>query len=217
MATLQEIRKKLQQSKQQADVVLTPTQTKAKLKRIKELLARLKKGEDITRRDLKSVLTEQQWKDFEQANSYMDVDYTEVVERPQELNAYMEKMKQGDFYHARAESTPVTDRTRRGNNNSTGRQRLYTKAESCYEDAVMYLCSLLDGNDARLAQEIRLWLDRDVDTRVGYEPSIDPQGVPRIRGSRSKHSDSTKSVNKYEIKRQNKKEALENAISALKS
>ena len=47
MATLQEIRKKLQQSKQQADVVLTPTQTKAKLKRLKEQLARLKKGEDM--------------------------------------------------------------------------------------------------------------------------------------------------------------------------
>jgi len=220
MSKLSEIRNKLQQAQQaksNAVAELDPKLKAKRLKRLKELLTRLKKGEDITRRDLRSVLTEQQWEDFEQANSYMDVDYTEVVERPQELNAYMEKIKQGDFYHARAESTPVTDRTRRGNNNSTGRQRLYTKAEVCYEDAVMYLCSLLDGNDARLAQEIRLWLDRDVDTRVGYEPSIDPQGVPRIRGSRSKHSDSTKSANKYEVKKQNKKEALENAISALKS
>lgn len=92
--------KKLQQAKQQVEVVLTPTQTKAKLKRLKELLARLKRGDDITRRDLKNVLTEEQWNDYEQANQYLSVDYLESVERQQELDVYLEKIKQADFYHA---------------------------------------------------------------------------------------------------------------------
>lgn len=215
MATLQEIRKKLQQSKQQVDVVLTPTQTKAKLKRLKELLARLKKGEDITRRDLKSVLTDEQWQDFENTNEYLKVDYTQVLERPQELNMYLDKLKQGDFYHARAESTPVTARSRIDHRNRSGRLRLYHQAEACYEDALMYLCGVLDGNDVQLAQELRLWLDRDVDTSTGNRPGADPQSVPRIKGSRSIHSESNKGANKFELRRKYKQDAIEGAIVVL--
>ena len=71
--TLEEIRKKLQQAKQVQNataVQLSPAQKKQRLKRLKELLARLKRGDDITRRDLKSVLTEEQWNDYEQANQF---------------------------------------------------------------------------------------------------------------------------------------------------
>jgi hypothetical protein len=53
--TLEEIRKKLQQAQQanQSESVakLDPTEKKRQLKRLKELFARLKSGEDITRRD----------------------------------------------------------------------------------------------------------------------------------------------------------------------
>jgi hypothetical protein len=56
MATLEEIRKKLQQAKQEQNAVLvsqlSPAQKKQRLNRLKELLARLKRGNDITRRDL---------------------------------------------------------------------------------------------------------------------------------------------------------------------
>ena len=72
MATLEEIRKRIQQQQQDknADAVsqLSPTEKKKRLKRLKELLARLKQGDDITRRDLEKVLTEEQWNDYEQAN-----------------------------------------------------------------------------------------------------------------------------------------------------
>jgi hypothetical protein len=70
--TLEEIRKRIQQSQQEQNAVavsqLSTTEKKRRLKRLKELLARLKRGDDITRRDLKSVLTEEQWNDYEQAN-----------------------------------------------------------------------------------------------------------------------------------------------------
>jgi hypothetical protein len=221
MSKLSEIRSKLQQAQQAKSNAVAQLDPKAKakrLKRLKELLARLKKGEDITRRDLKGVLTDEQWQDFENANEYLKVDYTQVLERPQELNMYLDKLKQGDFYHARADSTPVTARSRIDSRNRNGRLRLRHQAEGAYEDAVMYLCDLLDGNDAQLAQEVRLWLDREVDTSVGNAPNADPQSVPRVKGSRSIHSESANGgANKFDLKRQYKQEAIENAIACLKS
>ena len=60
MATLEQIRNKLQQTQQAKSKTVAELDPKLKakrLKRLKELFARLKKGEDITRRDLKGVLT----------------------------------------------------------------------------------------------------------------------------------------------------------------
>ena len=52
MATLEEIRKKLQQAKQKQNAVaaspLSSAEKKRRLKRLNELLARLKRGDDIT-------------------------------------------------------------------------------------------------------------------------------------------------------------------------
>ena len=221
MATLADIQKKLQQAQQaqlQAEAELDPKVKIKRIKRLKELLTRLKKGEDITRRDLKGVLTTEQWEEFENNNSYIATDYTQIVDRPQELSVYLDKLKQGDFYHARAESTPVTARSRIDHSNRAGRVRLYHQAESAYEGAVVYLCELLDGNDFQLAQEVRLWLDREVDTSVGYTPGADPQSVPRVKGSRSTHRQANNGgANKFDLKRQCKQEAIEKALAKLKS
>jgi hypothetical protein len=70
---LSEIRNKLQQAQQakySAVAGLDPKLKAKRLKRLKELPARLKQGEDITRRDLKGVLTDEQWQDFENSNEY---------------------------------------------------------------------------------------------------------------------------------------------------
>jgi hypothetical protein len=219
MPTLEEIRKRIQQSQQDKNAVavsqLSTTEKKRLLKRLKELLARLKGGKDVSRRDLEKVLTDEQWNDYEQANQYLSVDYSDSIERPQELDVYLEKIKQADFYHARASSTPTTERSRIDSRNRSGRLRLYHQAEACYEDAVMYLCGVLDGHDVQLAQELRLWLDRDIDTDIEKRPSADPQSVPRIKGSRSIHSETTKGANKFELKRKYKRDAIESAIVVL--
>jgi hypothetical protein len=221
MATLEEIRKRIQQSQQEQNAVvvsqLSPTEKKRRLKRLKELLARLKRGNDITRRDLEKVLTEEQWNDYEQSNQYLSVDYSEGTERPQELDVYLDKIRQADFYHNRSSSTPTTERSRIDHRNRSGRMRLYYQAEACYEDAVMYLCGVLDGHNQQLANEVRMYLDRDVDTSTGNQPGADPQSVPRIRGSKSIHSKSNKGANKFELKRKYKRDALESAIAVLKA
>lgn len=56
MATLEEIRKRIQQSQQEQNAVLvsqlSPTEKKRRIKRLKELLARLKRSNDSKRTKL---------------------------------------------------------------------------------------------------------------------------------------------------------------------
>lgn len=70
-------------------------------------------------------------------NTDLSVDYSESIDRSTELDVYLEKIKQADFYHARASSTPTTERSRIDGLNRGGLLRLHHQAEACYEDAVM--------------------------------------------------------------------------------
>jgi hypothetical protein len=101
VTTLAEIRKKLQQAQQanQSESVakLDPSEKKRQLKRLKELFARLKSGEDITRRDLKSALTDEQWDEFEYNNQ--NIEERDSSNRPNELRAYLDLLKKADFYY----------------------------------------------------------------------------------------------------------------------
>jgi hypothetical protein len=140
VTTLEEIRKKLQQAKQanQSEAVgkLDPTEKKRRLKRLKELFVRLKSGEDITRRDLKNALTDEQWEEFEYNNQNISVVEQESGNRPQELNSYLDLLKKADFYYYRAESTSKTERSRIDHLGRYGRQRLFDKADTYYESAI---------------------------------------------------------------------------------
>lgn len=110
MATLEEIRKKLQQANQSESVAkLDPAEKKRQLKRLKELFARLKSGEDITRRDLKNALTDEQWDEFEYNNQ--NIEERDSSNLPNELRTYLGLLKKADFYYNRAESTSKTERS----------------------------------------------------------------------------------------------------------
>ncbi len=114
--TLEEIRKKLQQAQQanQSESVakLDPAEKKRQLKRLKELFVLLKNGEDITRRDLKNALTDEQWEEFEYNNQNINVEEPDSSNRPNELRTYLDLLKKADFYYNRAESTSKTERSR---------------------------------------------------------------------------------------------------------
>jgi hypothetical protein len=216
MESFSERRKKLvEQNKKEVEIELSPQLKAKRIKRLKDLLKRIKSGEDITRRDLQNALTKNEWDDFENANQYQS--HTDLIERPKELDRYIELLRLANLSYQRAETTPVTDRTRRGADNSTGKERLYKQAEREFETALTYLYELLEGNDKQLAEEVRLWLDRDVNTALGHEPSLDPQSVPRVKGSRSQFTIKTEYKSKYDIKRENKINALVEAIERLKT
>lgn len=219
MATLEEIRHRLQQAQSSINASETtdPAEKKRRLKRLKELKARLRIGEDISRRDLKNALTNSEWEKFEEQNSFIDRENETLdEERPSELDSYLKKLRQADFYYARAESTNVSNRSRIDEQGKNGRQRLYAKAQRAYEQALEELDSQLNRADPYIENQIRSWLDRDFDYSTENAPALDPIQMPRIRNSRSQHNDKDNRLNKFERKRQNKIDAVANAIASLK-
>jgi hypothetical protein len=113
---------------------------------------------------------------------------------PLQLYDYMEMVRKGDRY---TRISNLFKRKRRvvNSNGKSAYTKYDTLAEGCYEEAVMDLCNMLETDplktpyvDYKLAGDILRWLDRPVDTRDGYAPDITQEGVPRVKGSRSKFS-----------------------------
>ena len=219
MATLEEIRNKLQQAQQQqnADAVsqLNPAEKKKRLKRLKELFVRLKSGEDISRRDLKNALTEQQWEEFEYNNQNIDIEEPDASNRPDELRTYLDLLKKADFYYYRAESTSKTERSRIDHLGRSGRKRLFDTADTYYERAIERLNEIFESCDAQTLNEVQTHLDRP--WALGDSPNLGPNHMPRVRNSRSRYSDSQSGLTKFDLKRKYKRDAIESAIAALKS
>ena len=123
--------------------------------------------------------------------SHVENDWCTTDSMPSILHDYMQYVKDGDKYTRLANLFRRS--TKRDGKDKTAFQRMETKAESCYEEAVMLLTNAIDTNplrnfmpDIQQSHEIQRWLDRDVSCELGFEPDACITGVPRIRGSKSK-------------------------------
>ena len=123
--------------------------------------------------------------------SHVENDWSTTDSMPSILHDYMQYVKDGDKYTRLANLFRRS--TKRDGKDKTAFQRMETKAESCYEEAVMLLTNAIDTNplrnfmpDIQQSHEIQRWLDRDVSCELGFEPDACITGVPRIRGTKSK-------------------------------
>lgn len=166
-----------------------------RLRSIVQALERVAEIKSVPQDAMRHALTAEQFdayiKSFDVDISHIEADYRD--EMPGVLYDYAELVKRGDRYtrtanlHRRA--------VKRDSCGQTASQRFRIKAERCYESAVMLLCNTLESDalrnplyDPELATQVQQWLDRDVDTRDGFQPDITAEGVPRLRGRKSKYS-----------------------------
>ncbi len=217
MTALEKIRQKMRENRADPDDLdTTPKVVTRRLKRLYALQKQLTAGNDIARRDLKNALTQMEWESFENECEYLN-STVDFLERPAELDRYLDYLRRADFLYNRSQSTKASFQSKRDSSGRNGRERLYYSSEREYEKALIYLDELLQGyNDPSLAYRVRYWLDRDVDMTPGYEPFIDQVGMPRVKGSRSHYClDRDIKSNKYDQKRQAKQQAVDNAIRVL--
>ena len=166
-----------------------------RLEHITAALGKVDKQRSVPEPMMRRALTVDQFDEYV-ASFDTDISHIESDERddmPWELTEYIEKIREGDRYTRIANL--FRRATKRDGNGRTAYQRYKYRAEGCYEQAVMYLCNLLETDiqrnpdpDHKLAGEITRWLDRDVSTKHGEEPGIEQECVPRIRGSKSKYT-----------------------------
>lgn len=166
----------------------------AQLRLIKAALVSVIAQRAVPKRKMLAALGKEMFLEYVQ-NYDMDISHVEgdwfsTDSMPSILYDYMQYIKDGDKYTRIANLFRRS--VKRDANGKTAYQRMDTKAESCYEEAVMLLTNAIDTNplrnpmpDAQLSNEIQRWLDRDVSCEIGFEPDISITGVPRIRGVKS--------------------------------
>jgi len=218
MATLEEIRRILAQKASASDGMalrkLTDKETSRK-KRLERLLKKIEDGKDVSRRELQTALTEAEWEAYEQM-AEQESSLKDLENRPKDFDRYIDILKLADFYHNRAQSTPTTSRSRRDHDGRAGAARLAVKAESIYESALEHLEELIMGADRLERGDLLTWLDRPVEFTAGADIGADPISVPRVLGSRSIHARSSLTQhNVFEIRRGNKRQALQEALNSL--
>ena len=137
-------------------------------KRLEELMIRLESGEDVAVRDLKNVLTQVEFEQYEHEWEWIqDVKKGHVFDDSSEYDALLKK---GDFYNNKAESKRFND---------VARKKFARQAESTYELALEQLQSDIERNPG-----IAMAYDRPASTlEAGVDLSY--HGMPRKVTSKS--------------------------------
>ena len=177
---------------QQAEPSMPLDQTQVEKNRadkLMDLLDRLKRGEHVQNRTLKTWLTSAEYEELEGAwTEQLDV-RAELREKPEEVKHYEELLRAADFEH------------NKGN---------YYKAEARYEAALEYLQEAV-GADRTLV----LWFDRATDWTADGDLALSPTSVPRCKISRSQYAYGGVVTRDKISKREVKIGVLERALSNL--
>lgn len=168
----------------------------AQLQRLHRALTYVVNQKAVPVATLRSALNDEQYADY---ITSLNVDMSHVEseqehgEIPLLLTEYAEKIRRGDRYTRIANMFKRTKKRDARGQTAFGRYEALAFSE--YEDAVMDLVNALETDPERtpyvdhaLINQILPWLDREVDTTMGYEPDVSNVGVPRLRGSKSKYA-----------------------------
>lgn len=160
----------------------------ARLSQCVRVLEKIAAAAVVKDQQLQRALTAEEYSEY-RASFDLSVTHTEdewLQTRPPVLDHYIALVKRGDFYNALADRFARAKRPTYDTRGQSGALRMRRKAEAMYEKATESLQAITVGKDD--AVEIERWLDRFISWTIGEEPSIDVVGIPRVRGSKSKHS-----------------------------
>jgi hypothetical protein len=161
------------------------------LARVNQLLSNLLNAKPVHLVQLRKVLTATQLAAFKQSLrtpiSAVEVLYADGV--PDELKRYNVKLRDADFANNKFEKVSTLKRLRGTQSKHSTISNTRHQAEHLYELALEYLSEQLEAAEQNKTQDTLLrWLDRDVVFGEHNNVSIDVDGVPRVKGSRSHYA-----------------------------
>jgi len=161
-----------------------------RLATLEAIAGKLKRGENVQNRQLKTWLSEEEYAQLEYEWQEQLELRNELKDKPSDLKRYEEKLRKATFNYNRAEGY-----SSKGKHDTA--KKFYNKSESLCEDALEILQEILHY-DSRL----RVWFDRDISFEVGGDLSADIVSLPRLVTSRSheKLSDDSRLTSKQSVK-----------------
>lgn len=174
-----------------------------RLKKLREIRARLAAGEEVANRQLKTWLGEY-FDDVARGWAEEHELRLSPADKPDAILEYERRLKRANFQYAKAESASSKGRK--------SAQKLFNDTDTAYEHALEYIQEQV-GVDPSL----ELWLDRTTDNSFGtVGTGINFHSMPRVKTSRSMENQSVASVTGYvRTKRDIKIEVVDRAIEAL--
>ena len=161
----------------------------ARLNTINDLLRRLIRGKGVSDKQLKHVLTAEQYSEYKDAVTSQqhpsEIEYGDGM--PEVLRSYQSILKQADFQYNKFERMSSLRSNGQVRYKTATIEREYNKSDGFYERALERLQEIWDTASPYEQHQIQSWMDREIDFEAGHDRKIGigPVLIPRVRGSKS--------------------------------
>lgn len=188
----------------------------SRLTLLNKLLSQQLRGKTVSIGQIKQALTEDEFADYERSLSVpvtlSEIKYADGV--PDVLKRYNVKLRDADFQYNKYEKMNGLRGTGKAKYTTDSLRRTNQRAEHLYESALEYLQEQIDvATRDRRQDELLRWLDREVVFGTDGNLSIDADGVPRVKGSRSHHAQDA-GLPKLSVRLKREQRVLENLLRA---
>lgn len=180
--------------------------------RLIELIGRLKGGTDVATRDMRSVLTDAQYVEFEERWDEQRRLRIEAKDKPSSVIEYEQRLKKALFEDSKADRW---SRARSAGKTQVSRQTVdqaVSRAKTEFERLLEFL-----EEQTSLDPGLHLWFDRALVFGLNGGLTPDRDGVPQVRTSKSLGRVGSAGLAGTQRKRTVKLEVLENALEHLRS
>lgn len=205
MATLAEIRAKLKTGAYAIDndkpKRKLESYEKERADKLRELIAKLKRGEHVQNRTLQTWLWPAEYamlaSDWNEQKNIRN----ELNDKPTEVREYEERLKKALFTYNKAEGLSTRKK-------HTAAKKLFGRADRQFEQLLEYLQEIIEAEPS-----LGTWFDRDTDWTADSQISLDTVGIPRVITSRSANNQTGNKPHNKLSKAQVKIQVLENALN----
>jgi hypothetical protein len=175
VSSAQELFEKLTKTSRVDDpgVVLDIKREGLRLKKLRGIAASLKRSKNVQNRMLKTWLTKDEYREFEQGWRSQREIRSELTEKPECLGRYEALLKKAIFFSNRAEGKRTT------RDAATAKRLANLSVQHC-ERAIECLQELYEEDIA-----IQTWFDRPLEFGAGADISGNVESLPRLVTSRS--------------------------------
>ena len=163
---------------------LTATEQK-RANKLQEVISDLENDRHVQNRKLQTWLSADEFAmidaEWQQEQTHRSI----YKDKPKLVQEYEAKVAKADFFFNRSEHFSL-------NGKGAQAKKLWHLAESTYEKALERLEEIIEQHP-----ELQIWFDRETQSSVDNDTSIDPDSIPRVVTSRSpkcRHNLSTRTI-----------------------
>ena len=161
-----------------------------KLSKLNDMLEKMLRNKNVSDKQMQSTLTAEEYANYiaslDLVSHPAEIMYGDGM--PSELSDYNTYVRRADFQNNKFEKMHGEKTFRKKNYTSASITAASNKAESLYESALERLGEIWGVASHAEQYELQNWMDREIDLEEGANSklSIDCDGIPRVRGSKSK-------------------------------